>query len=151
MTVDLCTKSCKEIGQPLAALNYGTVSHSLGSTLCILTASVHADPAGMAVYNYPLSPAVNPALETVLNGVEGGQVNLVSTARTWVIVLSNLRVISVVGRRPPRKLSKASGSGWMAKVWIAAARSAPPRTLFCPDYRMANVGRLLSFTDFANE
>jgi hypothetical protein len=26
MTVDLCTKSCKEIGQPLAALNYGTVS-----------------------------------------------------------------------------------------------------------------------------
>lgn len=27
MTVDLCTKSCKEIGQPLAALNYGTVSH----------------------------------------------------------------------------------------------------------------------------
>jgi hypothetical protein len=26
MTVDLCTKSCTEIGQPLAALNYGTVS-----------------------------------------------------------------------------------------------------------------------------
>ena len=28
MTVDMCTKSCKEIGQPLAALNYGTVSIS---------------------------------------------------------------------------------------------------------------------------
>lgn len=26
MTVDACTRSCKEIGQPLAALNYGTVS-----------------------------------------------------------------------------------------------------------------------------
>jgi hypothetical protein len=34
MTVDLCTKSCKEIGQPLAALNYGTVGHSLGSIFC---------------------------------------------------------------------------------------------------------------------
>jgi len=29
MTVDQCTRSCKEIGQPLAALNYGTVSGSL--------------------------------------------------------------------------------------------------------------------------
>ena len=29
MTVDLCTKSCKEIGQPLAALNYGTVGHHI--------------------------------------------------------------------------------------------------------------------------
>jgi hypothetical protein len=34
MTVDLCTKSCKEIGQPLAAVNYGTVSHFLGSIVC---------------------------------------------------------------------------------------------------------------------
>jgi hypothetical protein len=47
----------------------------------------------MAVHNYHPSPAVNLVLETVLNGVEDGQVNLVSTARTWVTVLPNLRVI----------------------------------------------------------
>jgi hypothetical protein len=47
----------------------------------------------MAVHNYPLSPAVNPALETVLNGVEDGPVNLVSTARTRGIALRNLRAI----------------------------------------------------------
>lgn len=37
MTVDLCTKSCKEIGQPLAALNYGTVSVYPQQRSCLLT------------------------------------------------------------------------------------------------------------------
>ena len=81
-------------------------------------------------------------LATLLSDAEDGQDNLASTAQTWGIVLRNLRAISDAGRRPHRKLSKASGSGSIARVWTVVVRSVLPRTLLCRVYRMADVSVL---------
>ena len=112
MTVDLCTKSCKEIGQPLAALNYGTVGDLiLACTGLADNSSVLVVPSGMAVCNYHPSLAVNLVLETLLNDAEDGQVNLASTVPMLGTTLLRPKVIWDVGRRPHQKQSKALGNG----------------------------------------
>jgi len=103
------------------------------------------------VYNYHPFPVVNSVLETVLSDAEAGQVNLVSTARTWVTSLPNLRVISVVGRRRRQKPSKASGNGSTARVSTAAVQSVLPRTMPCPGCPTANVGPFHPIIRVANE
>lgn len=143
MTVDLCTKSCKEIGQPLAALNYGTVSQDSLIRLVKTDFSAHVAQNGMAESNYHPYPVVSLVPAIVPSDVEDGQDNPASidpTRRQPITPQHSHKVISDVGRRPIPKLYKVSGSGSILRVSIAVVQSARPRGTLCQGYRMANVG-----------
>lgn len=133
MTVEQCTQGCKEIGQPIAALNSGTVSTSVVNhfyLVLLLTRlhSAHADRGGLVDPSSRLSPAETSAAAILPSDVAAGPVSRACTDPKWPQQQVHQLDTSDVGKRPrARKRSRDSVNGWTTRVLMGVDRSAQPR------------------------
>lgn len=132
MTVEQCTRGCREIGQPLAALNSGTVRRTvLWSLLHLLIFSALADQSGRVALNLHHYRAVPYAAGMLISDAADGPVNPVCTGPKLEPIPPSRLATSAAGKRRPRKQSKVSASGSTLRASIVVARYVQQRTSCC--------------------